>query len=95
MTNIYNIELMVEELTEAAGFCNDELGEFWETLIRLHDCCDFISTELKNYLEVEIEAEYKKLKEEFKFVEKEVKYKRKRLVHISESEYSNSNVLAN
>lgn len=79
----------VDDLSQAAEFLCDELGEWWSALgclyPRVYDCA---SKEFLVVWESEIRSQHIWLKEEYVYVEREetITRKTKELLHISEVE---------
>ena len=61
-----DLAAFAEELTDAAGLCNDELGEWWSMLAnmwpRVRDCA---SDDFEDAYKRELREEYKRFKDEF------------------------------
>lgn len=72
------IDTKADELRDAAEMCNDEMGEWWESLVNLvPKYRDGASVGFATAIELEIVSEYQRLKEEFTIIDG-------RLVHESE-----------
>lgn len=67
----------INTIEKYAQLINDELGEYWTSLVNLYSSCDFLGSKFKKAYEKEIDDIYKYIKENAKIKVTEHTYTQK------------------